>query len=421
MNCGEIMRGILNKLICSFVAAALVLCLTPMGATDAQAKKSTFVKNGFVYGIIGEVNEGRGIVSVLGIDENAEKDAVCDLTVPSEVRKNKITYEVISISGLAFSGLSGIKSIVISEGVTEAGAAAFYMCKDLASITIPASLIKLGGHSFGGCCELAEIIVSEENEAFMSEEGILYSKDGKKLISATGVSGDLFVKKGVETICGGAFEGNDGITSVSLPSSVKKVEECAFYNCSALKSIDLKKAENIGKEAFAGSGLKSVTIPASTTSISGNPFMFCKNLKSIEVSKKNTKYAAVNGFLLNSSGSKLISGSAASDSSVIPDAVKTIGKFAFAGNERIVKFTLPSGVTRINEGAFCYCTSLNKFRFTSRKITLADPADESYGIFFNTDYDLVVEVPYSEKGFTKGSLERSIEGNSPLGVDITTY
>ena len=149
--------------------------------------------------------------------------------------------------------------------------------------------------------------------------------------------------------------------------------------------------------------------------------MFCTSLTDIVVSKKNTEFKSSKGLLLNASGKKLISGSAAQNGISIPSGVKVVGEFAFAGNERIESITFSSGIKKINEGAFCYCTSLKKIRFSSRKTQINVPDDESYGVFFNTNYDLVAEVPYSDEGFKEGSIEKSIEANSPAGVDITTF
>ena len=415
------MKATMKKLACILLATLMVAVSIPNESVTAKSKQNTFKKDGLVYAVISEDDNGSGEVSVISVNDKADKELLSTLIIPGEVKKNKKTYTVKKIESLAFSCRSGINLVVIDEGVEEIGDAAFYKCYDLSEVHIFRSVKKIGKHCFGGCSNLGSIVVNSENENFVSENGILYSKDKKILISAPGVAGDITVNKSVEVIGGGAFDSNIVISSVSLPSGVKKIEEGAFFGCTALKSVKLGKIETIGREAFAGSGLVSIIIPESVSYIEGNPFMFCSDLTDIEVKKNNKKYKTSKGFLMNESGKKLISGSAAKNGDDIPSSVKTIGEFAFAGNNRLKKIVVPSGVKKINEGAFSYCTSLKKVRFLSRNTELILRSDESYGVFFNTDYDLIVEVPYSEDGFKDGSIEKSIEENSPAGVDITTF
>jgi hypothetical protein len=59
----------------------------------------------------------------------------------------------------AFEG-SGITSIVIPEGVTDIGQAAFASCKDLTSVTLPSSVKRIGG-SFKDCTSLTDVRIPE--------------------------------------------------------------------------------------------------------------------------------------------------------------------------------------------------------------------------------------------------------------------
>ncbi len=413
------MKNIVKKLLCTILIVTFFVGFVPESPEVVSAKTNTFKKNGLIFAVIGKGDINEAVV--IGVDDEADKESISTLTIPGEVIKNKKFYKVTKIESLAFSYVSGINVVIVDEGITEIGDAAFYKCADLTQVHILKTVSRIGKHCFGGCSKLDIVGISTESEYFSSENGIVYTKDGKSIICAPGASGDVSIKKGVEVIVGGAFDTNTKITSVSLPSSVKTIEEGAFYGCTGLKSINLKNTEKIGKEAFADSGLESVTIPASVKVIEGNPFMFCALLTDIVVSKKNTEFKSSKGLLLNASGKKLISGSAAQKGISIPSGVKVVGEFAFAGNEKIESIIFSSGIKKINEGAFCYCTSLKKIRFSSRKTQMIVPDDESYGVFFNTNYDLVAEVPYSEEGFKEGSIEKSIEANSPAGVDITTF
>ena len=66
--------------------------------------------------------------------------------------------------------------------------------------------------------------VSEENPYYTSYEGILYSKDGKKVIkSPAKKSGSVKLHDGTEDICENAFAFSD-IQSVTFPDSLKRIE-----------------------------------------------------------------------------------------------------------------------------------------------------------------------------------------------------
>lgn len=417
-----IMKNIFKTVICVLICASISLSGSFESGDLTYAKQKTFTRSGIVYAVVTKPEHGDwGSVSVVGVDENAEPGQLFEICLPSTVKNGKSVYRVRSVEPLAFSCRSGIHRVIIQDEMEEIGSAAFYKCTDLEEIFLPAGVSKIGSHCFGGCPSLVSIAVSNMNGSFVSDGTVLYSKDGKTLISAPGVCGEYGVKNGVETIGAGAFDSNTSITGIKLPGSVKTIEESAFYGCISLKSIDLCNTESIGSEAFAGSGLTSITIPASTKKIKGNPFVFCNKLTSVKVSKKNTSFKSSGGLLLNSSGKTVISGNACVDGFVFPSGVKSINSLAFAGNERIGSIVIPKSIKNIGEGAFSYCTGLGKVRFLSRKTKLFVPDDDSFGIFFNTNYDLIIEVPYSETGFEKDSFEEHILLNGPEGLIITTY
>ena len=78
-----------------------------------------------------------------------------------------------------------------------------------------------------------------------------------------------------------------------IPSSVTRIGERAFQECSGLTSITIPiSVTNIGKSAFSGCiGLTSITIPNSVTSIGENAFAGCENIEEIIIPKgEKTKF-----------------------------------------------------------------------------------------------------------------------------------
>ena len=54
---------------------------------------------------------------------------------------------------------TSIKSVVIENGVTSIGNAAFYQCNNLTSISMPPSLTKISYEAFRGCSNMEEITI----------------------------------------------------------------------------------------------------------------------------------------------------------------------------------------------------------------------------------------------------------------------
>jgi len=82
-----------------------------------------------------------------------------------------------------------------------------------------------------------------------------------------------------------AFCGCSGLTSVTIPNSVTRIESCAFTYCSGLTSVTIGSGvTSIGNSAFHYcSGLTSVTIPNSVTDIGFCAFAGCSGLTSVTI------------------------------------------------------------------------------------------------------------------------------------------
>ena len=110
----------------------------------------------------------------------------------------------------------------ILEGVIEIADGAFAGCDNLTNVVIPDSVTIIGDDSFSNCHGLYEIIVSEGNRSFMSDNGVLFNSAKDELISyPCGKSGYYFtIPVGVTDIRKGAFFGCINLTNVIIPDSV---------------------------------------------------------------------------------------------------------------------------------------------------------------------------------------------------------
>jgi hypothetical protein len=164
-------------------------------------------------------------------------------------------------------------------------------------VTIGNSVTSIGSYAFRGCEGLTSVNVSENNSAYKSIDGNLYSKDGKTLIqyaiSKTDTS--FTIPDGVTSIGNFAFEDCTSLTSVTIPDSVTSIGNFAFYYCTSLTSVTIGNGvTSIGSHAFSDcSSLTSVTIGNGVTSIGNNAFFDCSSLSIINYCGTSSQWHSI--------------------------------------------------------------------------------------------------------------------------------
>ena len=253
-------------------------------------------------------------------------------------------YDLLTISGTGemVSGqpwkrlVAQIKTVVISDGVTNIGNKAFIGCSSLSSVTIPSSVTSIGENAFQNCSSLTSITIPSK-------------------VTSIGID---------------AFNGCKSLVSINIPSSVKTIGNRTFYKCSRLEAVTIPSGvTSIGDKAFHYcNSLTSVTIPASVQTIKGTPFLGCSSLISIVVEKGNTIYDSrdnCNAIILTEKN-KIIKGC---QNTVIPNTVTSIGGSAFEDCNGLTSITIPNSVTSISSSAFRNCISLSSIVVESGNTT----------------------------------------------------
>jgi len=171
-----------------------------------------------------------------------------------------------------FSNCSSLTSVTVPEGVTCIGKRAF-QGNQLRSISLPASLKDVEA-SFVKGPVLQEVHLSEENPYLKIENGVLFTKDGKKLlVFLLNTKTRYEIPEGVTHIADEALNGITNLTVLSLPDSVTYIGDYAFMHCWHLENIRLSSnLTHIGKEAFRYTGLQKLNVPASVQSIGDDAF-----------------------------------------------------------------------------------------------------------------------------------------------------
>ena len=178
---------------------------------------------------------------------------------------------ITRIGDRAFMLCSKLGKIAIPGGVTYICQSAFAYCIGLTSINIPAKVTFIGEQAFFNCNGLTAITVDEANENYKSVDGVLFTKDGKKLIQypVSNERKSYAIPVGVTSIEYAAFCGSKNLIEVTIPEGVEIIAEGAFNSCPNIKIIIL---------------------PASVTSIGDFAFYGCPSLKSVRILSKTAKF-----------------------------------------------------------------------------------------------------------------------------------
>lgn len=145
----------------------------------------------------------------------------------TDIKQTTFPSSIVTVGTGAFQGCTELTSVTLNSGLQTIGDQAFYNT-GIGSITIPATVTSIGEGAFDGCDSLTSISVASGNSAYRSSDGALYNAAGTRLIFVpNGKGGSISIADGCTTIGSGAFAGN-GITAVTLPSSVTTIETGAF-------------------------------------------------------------------------------------------------------------------------------------------------------------------------------------------------
>ena len=124
------------------------------------------------------------------------------------------------------------------------------------------------------------------------------------------------------------------------------------------------------------SSITSITIPDNVTTIEDWAFSRCTALQSIDVSKKNPKYASLDGVLYDKELKTIIKFPCNKRITEynIPNCVTTIGNSAFWGCSALQSIDIPNSVTTIEKYAFNECTALQSIDIPNSVTTIGEEA-----------------------------------------------
>lgn len=116
-------------------------------------------------------------------------------------------------------------------------------------------------------CMLKDVLICDENPAYKTVDGIVYSKDGSKLLFCpAGITGDVRVLDGTKIICKNSFT-SSRISEITIPDSVEVIDDAAFASSISLEHVHFSEGSKlmvVGSNAFYGcKALRQIILPDS--------------------------------------------------------------------------------------------------------------------------------------------------------------
>ncbi|MBO7594397.1 MAG: leucine-rich repeat protein [Salinivirgaceae bacterium] len=340
------------------------------------------------------------------------------LTIPDTIINNAVKYTVKSIGMDAFQSCTDIISVKIPNTVTDIDYEAFATCENLKLISIPKTVNFINYQAFNNnditiYCELA----SQPQNWFTSYNsyGTLYtdwhSKKGTVIWGIKASITDDFVFYATDTIsrqCGvykyvgndtdveipskAYFDGNEyavtsvgyevfddytDLLSVTIPESVRSIDESAFRGCTGLTSITLPDSlVSIGYSAFYGcTGLTTIDIPNSVTTFGDYAFAECTGLTSV----------------------------------TLPDSITEISRCMFENCEGLTSMIIPNTVTKIKEEAFSGCSNLKLVIIPKSVVAIERIAFNSNKITFYCEHEPTPDYWVSNWNSNRGTIFWNVE------------
>lgn len=148
-----------------------------------------------------------------------------------------------AIGNYAFYSCGNIKEVTFLASVRTLGSFVFAECRGITKVVLPDTVVSIGSNSFETCYNVEECVLSD----------------------------------GLETIPSNLFHtayGSSVVTSLKLPSNLKRVESGAFQGLGALKGLDLPATLSyVGNYGFHGCRVMGdVRIPAGIETVGSSAF-----------------------------------------------------------------------------------------------------------------------------------------------------
>lgn len=270
----------------------------------------------------------------------------------------------------AFNMCSGVTEILLPSTLRELAAYAFSGCK-ASSITLPASLETIGEFALFQADEsLSEIHVDRNNTHFTEKDGVLYTKDLKRLICYPCGKNDLeyIMPTTLEQVDGSALSNNQFITRIDISPALKRVgtnglmtaQEVDLHVSDLAAFCRIQLMDNAETQFYSPWNnfnlyvddelVTDLKIPEGVTSLGRMQFIQCKSIESVE----------------------------------FPEGLTRVRQFAFGMCSNLKKVTFPETLKELEFYAFGYAPLKEIHAHMTEPVPfVADPGEEAYPSLYN--------------------------------------
>lgn len=258
------------------------------------------------------------------------------------------------------------------------GFSAFEGISSLQSITLPVYITEFESEAFRNCSGLTEVYYKGTKEQwdsiiFANENSSPCCNGASLYFNGTKVTSVVF-SEGTETTPIGSYSGCKDITSITLPSTLKKIESFIFYNCT---------------------GLKEITIPEGVEEICNAAFYNCTGLT--EINFNAIKLKPYNNFsTVFKNAGKNAEGVIVTFGSEVTEVPEDIFRYNDAKITKVI-FAENSKVKVIGDEAFYYISTLEEVNLPESLEIIG------YNSFYNTGIKSIV-IPDSIKEIQRGAF-----------------
>lgn len=304
---------------------------------------------------------------ITSIGANAFKDNINIISV-------NIPNSITSFGESAFYGCTSLTSITIPDSVTSIGASTFRNCSGLTSIIIPDSITYIGAYAFENCSNLTSVTLEPKDGWIWTTYSNAAGTTGAYKLSATSLSSTSTAATYLKSTYASKYWifAEAPATSLAFTSNGNGtcyVSGMGTYEDNSIEipniSPDGDTVTGIGTDAFKNkTAITGVIIPDSVTTIDASAFAGCSSLATISVSSSNTSYKAESNVLYSKDGTILVLYPAAktATSFTLPNAVTTIGDYAFYANKKLssISTNTSRSLNCIGNYAFYNSTSITQ-------------------------------------------------------------
>lgn len=255
-------------------------------------------------------------------------------------------YGASQLPSTSFFGKVNLSQVILPQGLTAVGYAAFAGCSSLSQISLPESVDSIGDYAF----------------------------------SSTSLT-SLTLPQGIKVVGEGAYSRCYSLTSVSVPTG--KIGPRSFLADAALTSATLGTVSNLGERAFAGcSSLKSLTLssPISLKTIGAEAFVK-SGITTLDFGEL-TRLTSIGDWAFAGTGIT---------KAVLPNNVERVGQGAFFYAEGINEFAMPQAANELPAFVLAGTSIADPTVVLTRVSSIGDYA------FYNVSTPTEVSLPYNLK------------------------